>query len=213
VENFLSIPITTEGSLDMKEPCAREDIHVPHFIYAIHITDMSNVRSFSVRHRIIGEVFRKDIATTHSCVGVPLAFDEEIPEKMFIMYPKRMSAIPTTPRYDSSSDVTIHLEAASESEVASATAVLSVGYLHYGYNLHYGFCDPYQLIQAPQLGIPLYFVNGKELSASVHDFATFTSYAYGNTRELIEHCSYDDDNDTRKPKQSQWSWFQALFPW
>lgn len=207
-EKFLNIPIVTEGSLDIKNPCADEDLPHPHFIYAIHVTDMVNVKSISVKHRIAGEVFRKDVKKNDS-IGIPLAYEDDIPEKMFILYPKRISVIPTTPRYDSSGDITIHLEPCCNKKSATANVLLSIGYFN---TFNINLINGYMGIESPQNGIPLYFINGKEVSASVHDNTVFTSYMIDyNTKKLVENCVYEDHETKPEKKKTVCAWLKSIF--
>lgn len=186
IEKYLTIPIDSSKltSLNINELSVKEGIPTPHFIYAIHVKDMNNVKSIQVFHKDHeAAIFEKHIDDDQE-VSIPLATNENIPKEMFIAYPKRISVIPTTRRYDSSCDLYVKLEPKDENIRSNATVYLSIGY----FNLN-NFNNAYQCIQSPQTGIPIYYVNGKELKASVHDNVTFTSYGVENGR-LVEDCTY-----------------------
>jgi len=203
VEKYIVLPVVIEKSLNMKGVCAFNDIPHPHFIYAVHITNMENVKYVSIKHRVTGEIFRTEVKKRE--ISVPLAFDEDMPKKMFMRSPRKLSVIPTTTRYDSSSDITVHLEPSCNKKPATANIVLSVGYFNL-VNRQSNWA--YIYMESPSCGVPMYYVNGKELKASVHDTATFTSYSYDDALGRITEKIYKD-TDT-KP-ESFCSWLRSFF--
>ena len=198
LHKILKLFVINHTTLDVSSICTKEDLPKPHFIYAIHAKNMKNVKCVKVIHKKHGVVFERMMDSEQE-ISIPLATIEDIPKEMFVAHPKRISVIPTTDRYDSSGDLEVQLVPCIDEENAMADIFMSIGYC----NIHDSYNNLYQIIQSPQLGVPYYYVNGREIMASVHAIVTSTAYTYNhNKRELVEKCWYGPlDNLRTTPKE------------
>jgi hypothetical protein len=171
LEKYLTIEIINEDTLDITKECARKLVYKPDWVYAIHVEDMVNVKRVSLKYikdnddQNGQEVFTADVTDKIKVIGIPLAFNEDIPSNMFIDFSgtKEMSVIPSIDCFDSIRDWTILLDPLDVTQHAQANVKLSVGYLSPWTNLRRNvFCTT-------RYGIPVYYVNGKKFTATLRE--------------------------------------------
>lgn len=172
LEKYLTLRIIDEGALDITKELCEKLLRAPDWIYAIHIENMVNVKSVSLRHESDefpsenGIGWSQQIEPNVTSVGVPFAFPEDIPEIVFVKFKgnggKTLSTIPTIGYYESASNWTVVLEPCDEGKHATADVKVSIGYVN-----PFGFLQSNnrKLKDAPR---PTYFVNGKEYTAKVN---------------------------------------------
>lgn len=156
VHDLFVIPLKDQGPLVIRPVTMMPS---PDWIHAIHIRNFGNVKKVLIYHTsYVNPVFVHDVETSTSEIGVPMAFSSTSPSSVFYdcnHKRTRLSVLPCMPRFDSTVDWNVVLEPLDNTQHATCSIHLNVGYMNPWNN------TLKRILNAPEVK---YYMNGKEFA-------------------------------------------------